>query len=210
MSMKKKLGLGLASAALGLALVGGGTYAYFNDVETSNNTFAAGTLDLSLSPEVIFNVKNLKPGDYMVRDFKMVNDGSLDIKQVLLDTSYSVDDINSDNGTEDLGDHFEVKFIINEGHTEWEDGWWDNDDYQVVYEKTLAQLSNMSLDDLATELEDGWWGDYEKDGIPAGDHDHLTVMIEFVDNGEDQNIFQGDSLELTWEFTAKQEEGEAR
>ncbi|PRX64062.1 putative ribosomally synthesized peptide with SipW-like signal peptide [Bacillus sp. V-88] len=43
MSIKQKLGLGVASAALGLALVGGGTYAYFSDSVTTNNTFAAGT-----------------------------------------------------------------------------------------------------------------------------------------------------------------------
>ena len=35
MSLKKKLGLGIATAALGMSLVGGGTYAYFNDVETN-------------------------------------------------------------------------------------------------------------------------------------------------------------------------------
>ena len=31
MGIKQKLGLGVASAALGVALVGGGTYAYFSD-----------------------------------------------------------------------------------------------------------------------------------------------------------------------------------
>ena len=31
MSIKKKLGLGVASAALGLSLIGSGTYAYFSD-----------------------------------------------------------------------------------------------------------------------------------------------------------------------------------
>ncbi|MCU5397508.1 CalY family protein, partial [Bacillus toyonensis] len=31
MSLKKKLGVGVVSAALGLSLIGGGTYAYFSD-----------------------------------------------------------------------------------------------------------------------------------------------------------------------------------
>jgi predicted ribosomally synthesized peptide with SipW-like signal peptide len=44
--MKKIIGLTI-SAILLLALVAGGTYAYFSDTETSNdNTFTAGTLDL--------------------------------------------------------------------------------------------------------------------------------------------------------------------
>lgn len=38
------------TAALGLSLIGGGTFAYFSDSETTNNTFAAGTLDLAVEP----------------------------------------------------------------------------------------------------------------------------------------------------------------
>ena len=48
MGIKKKLGLGVASAALGLSLIGGGTWAAFNDAATINNHFAAGTLDLEV------------------------------------------------------------------------------------------------------------------------------------------------------------------
>ncbi|UOQ86942.1 CalY family protein [Gracilibacillus salinarum] len=207
MTIKKKLGMGVVTAALGLALVGGGTYAYFNDTEVSANTFAAGTLDLTLDPQVIFDVDNLKPGDYMLRSFELQNTGSLDIASVLLDTSYSVTDVDNNNGGEDLGDHYVVKFLKNEGHPE---GWLDNDEYTVIYEKSLSELSTMTPDDLAVELEDFLWWDYEQDGIPAGGTDYLSVKIEFKDNGQDQNIFQGDSLELNWTFTAEQEEGEER
>ena len=59
MGLKKKLGLGVASMALGASLIGGGTFAYFNDTETaSGNTFAAGTIDLQ--PDAISSSK-LKP-----------------------------------------------------------------------------------------------------------------------------------------------------
>ena len=61
MSLKKKLGMGVASA-LGLALIGGGTFAFFSDKEVSNNTFAAGTLDLTLNPKTLVDIKDLKPG----------------------------------------------------------------------------------------------------------------------------------------------------
>ena len=54
--------MGVASAALGLSLIGGGTFAYFSDKEVSNNTFAAGTLDLTLDPKTLVNIENLKPG----------------------------------------------------------------------------------------------------------------------------------------------------
>ena len=47
--MKKIIGLGIA-ALLIMAMVGGGTWAYFVDTETSSgNILAAGTLDLGLS-----------------------------------------------------------------------------------------------------------------------------------------------------------------
>ena len=49
--MKKILGLTVV-ALMVMGLVGGGTWAYFSDVETSTgNTFGAGTLDLTVDSE---------------------------------------------------------------------------------------------------------------------------------------------------------------
>lgn len=75
MTVKKQLGMGVATAALGLTLIGGGTYAFFSDSVTTNNTFAAGTLDLTAEPTEVINVDNIKPGDSMIRDFELGNDG---------------------------------------------------------------------------------------------------------------------------------------
>jgi spore coat-associated protein N len=204
MSLKKKLGLGLASAALGISLVGGGTFAYFNDVETSNNSFAAGTLDLTLNPTEMFNISNMKPGDRMFKRFSLKNDGSLNIKDVLLSTDYTVTDANSNN-TQDFGNHIEVTFLEYEG--EWDgttplDQWDDQIGDQIVTKMTLKELSNLKPADLATVanlLPDGSLG--------SGDTVYLTVQLKFLDNGKDQNQFQGDSLALKWDFTANQEAG---
>ena len=86
MSLKKKLGMGVASAALGLSLIGGGTFAYFSDKEVSNNTFAAGTLDLTLDPKTLVNIENLKPGDSVKKEFLLKNTGTIAIKDVQLAT----------------------------------------------------------------------------------------------------------------------------
>ena len=51
MSLKKKLAMGAMTGALGLSLVGGGTYAAFSDTETASNTFAAGELDIKLKEQ---------------------------------------------------------------------------------------------------------------------------------------------------------------
>src|SRR5690625_4189233 len=108
MGIKKKLGMGLMSAVVGLALVGGGTFAYFSDSVETENTFAAGTLDLSVEPTTLIEVDNLKPGDSMVRDFELQNNGSLDIERVLLDTDYTVDGVDGDG---DFGEHIQVEFL---------------------------------------------------------------------------------------------------
>ena len=97
MTLKKKLGMGITSAVLGAALVGGGTFAFFSDKEVSNNTFASGTLDLALNPSTIVKVDNLKPGDTIEKEFKLENKGTLDIKKVLLTTEYDVEDMKKDN-----------------------------------------------------------------------------------------------------------------
>jgi spore coat-associated protein N len=199
MSLKKKLGLGVASAALGLSLVGGGTYAYFSDTEVTNNTFAAGTLDLAANPTTIINVNNIKPGDTMLRTFALENNGTLNIKNVILDTDYSVTDVGSNNAR-DLGEHIRVNFLLNVDKLD-----------VPVFSTSLATLKNMSPEAVQEELDrvlgDDRWG---TEGLKAGSRDVLAVQFQFVDDGTDQNEFQGDSLSLEWKFTANQTDGEAR
>jgi spore coat-associated protein N len=200
MSLKKKLGLGLASAALGLSLIGGGTYAYFNDVETTNNTFAAGTLDLAVNPTTIINVNNIKPGDIMPRTFKLENNGSLDISKVILTTDYTVSGPRL--GSDDFGKHIKVNFLVNEDKS----GILGTSN--VIVSKTLYELKNLSpdaVDNISRTILGYQSG--ERDGLKAGTKDDLYVSFEFVNNGQDQNEFQGASLQLKWTFDAKQTAG---
>ncbi|MEK5389783.1 CalY family protein [Margalitia sp. FSL K6-0131] len=196
MSLKKKLGMGIASAALGLSLIGGGTYAYFNDVETTNNSFAAGTLNLTAKPTTIIDVKDIKPGDWMDREFTLKNDGSLDISKVLLTSSYQVIDAKGDNAGEDFGKYIEVAFLVNKDKKTTE-----------VYKTTLDKLSTTDV----TERDVlGWILGGENSGLKAGDTDSFSVRFTFNDNGKDQNKFQGDQLKLTWNFDAKQTAGQSK
>ncbi|KOP71067.1 TasA family protein [Cytobacillus solani] len=183
MSIKKKLGLGIASAAIGISLVGGGTFAYFNDVETTNNTFAAGTLDLGIDKETIISIDNIKPGDRFFRYFQLSNDGSLDMKEILLNSTYEVSDKKGDNAGEDFGEHIMVEYLYNASGKD-----------TVIFQKTLAEINENPVQVLKN--------------FPAGAKNaKFTVQFEFVDNGEDQNKFQDDALKLTWTFDAKQQDG---
>ncbi|WP_373893694.1 TasA family protein [Virgibacillus sp. CBA3643] len=193
MGIKKQLGVGVMSAALGLSLIGGGTFAYFSDSEATNNTFAAGTLDLAVEPTEVINVENIQPGDSFTRDFELQNNGSVDINKVLLETDYSVMDAAGDNA-DDFGNHIQVEFLYNADQLN-----------EVIYETTLADLQNMTPEAVNEEVFLPVLGE---DGLEAGTIDDLVVQFTFVDNGEDQNEFQGDSLNLEWTFNAQQTAGE--
>lgn len=211
MGIKKKLGMGVATAVLGLGLIGGGTFAYFSDSEATNNTFAAGTLDLSVNPTTIVEIGNLKPGDTLARPFELVNGGSLDISTVDIATSYTVTDAKGDNGNEDFGKHIKVLFLENLDKTG--DGWIIGDYNDIISETTLYDLQNKTPD--AVENVQSWLTHLfglngEGDGLRAGTSDNMYVAFEFVDDKEDQNIFQGDSLQLEWTFTAHQTKGAVR
>lgn len=197
MSLKKKLGLGVASAALGLSLVGGGTYAYFSDTAEANATFAAGTLDLSVAPTEIINVNKIKPGDTMLRSFDLVNGGNLDIATIALKTTYTVNDANGNNN-EDFGKHIRVNFLLNADKLD-----------TPIWSTTLYDLKDMSPDVIEGNFWSGWLA--ENGGkLAAGSSDKLYVQYEFVENGQDQNRFQGDSLQLKWTFEGKQGAGVAK
>ncbi|MDY0393391.1 TasA family protein [Virgibacillus halophilus] len=197
MGLKKKLGTSIAAAVLGVSLIGGGTFAYFSSAETSNNTLAAGTLDVVLDKPVIIEIDNLKPGDWMDRTFKLENIGSLDMSKVLLLTDYTQSGV---KGDEDIGKHIQVNFLKN---FDKETGFNDN----VIYHETLYNLKNASPDTVQ-----GYSSKIFKteDGLAAGEINNLYVQFEFVDNEEDQNAFQDATLQLKWTFDAKQTEGESK
>lgn len=207
MSIKKKLGLGVASGVLGLSLIGAATYAYFNDTAQTTSKFTAGTLDLNAAPTTIIDVNNLKPGDWMSRSFQLKNDGSLDISKVLLSTSYTVTNkAGAPANTEDFGKHIRVNFLWNDDKSLLPPNLLPAN--AVIYSTTLFDLKNMTPDAVANNIFIPFLE--EQGGLKAGTTDTLYVQYEFVDNGQDQNQFQGDSLELTWTFDGKQTAGESR
>lgn len=195
MNIKKQLGFGIASAVLGLALISVGTFAYFSDSETTTNTFAAGTLDLAAEPTEIIQVNNLKPGDSMIRDFELQNNGTLDIEKVLLETDYTVIDAEGNN-TEDFGEHIMVEFLYNADKLD-----------EAIYQTTLAELKTMTPEAVSKNVFLPLLG--EK-GLPVNTIDDLVVQFKFVDNDKDQNEFQGDALNLEWTFIATQTPGEEK
>ncbi|HHY74887.1 MAG TPA: spore coat protein [Bacillus bacterium] len=240
MTIKKKLGLGVASAALGLALIGGGTWAAFNDVETLSNNIATGTLDLDITPgtttETTFDLQNLKPGDEFTRSFTLNNNGTLAIKDVWLDVipmnftngenEYVGRHGQPDNDALEFLDQFAVKVLISgvEGGA---------NAYTLIQESDNVTLRNLAE---GTGLPAGLQMNGKRlnltpvpgkngpewDGIPLNPYDYEIVefTITMIDDQEKvtdmespvygeytQNVYQGDSVDLLFQFEATQWHG---
>ncbi|PHG58829.1 TasA family protein [Bacillus toyonensis] len=197
MSFKKKLGVGVVSAALGLSFIGGGTYAYFSDQVVTNNSFTAGTLDLAMQPTTSLDLNQLKPGDKILKKFNLKNSGTLAIQDVVMKIDYTVNDVLKNNQADDFGKHIKVQFL------------WDWDPAKSpVYETTLAELKEQGSEVVSKKVFASKWT--ESRGLQPGKMDWFWMKFIFEDNGKDQNMFQGDSIALKMEFQANQTEGRER
>ncbi|AHA75584.1 MULTISPECIES: TasA family protein [Bacillus] len=197
MSFKKKLGVGVISAALGLSFIGGGTYAYFSDQVVTNNTFTAGTLDLAMQPTTSLDLNQLKPGDKILKKFNLKNSGTLDIQDVVMKIDYTVNDALKNNQADDFGKHIKVQFLLD----------WDPAK-SPAYETTLAELKEQGSEIVSKKVFASKWT--ESRGLQPGKMDWFWMKFIFEDNGKDQNMFQGDSIALKMEFQANQTEGRER
>jgi|SRR5690625_877040 len=176
MSIKKKLGMGVATATLGLSLVAGGTFAYFSDSEDTINSFASGTLDLNISPgeeeSLAFNFNDLKPGDTKEAKIHLKNDGSLNIKEVILDTEIG--------GHEKLADQIRVTATARGSSN------------PIVNDEPLSNLVEIENKILAADLKP------EEESV-------YDIKFKFNDTGEPQNELQGKTLHLDMIYNASQE-----
>ncbi|MDF2791159.1 MAG: tasA [Neobacillus sp.] len=233
MGMKKKLGMGVASAALGLSLIGGGTWAAFNDTATINNHFAAGELDLAVGKSgqkpISFDLSNMKPGDNVQRIFQLNNAGTLAIKEVLLD-------ITADNfvngGDPSTQYEYLSQFVINFAQVDRENdtGWPLSTIVETGQTLTLADLvGGPSV--YGSKIKDIYQGaggkinlapltvapgEEAERGIPVNptDSDQVFIQITFKnDLGKDangeylQNKFMNDKIDFFFNLEATQWDG---
>ncbi|MGD8192668.1 TasA family protein [Brevibacillus ginsengisoli] len=189
MNLKKQFALTLASVGLGAALIGGGTFAWFNTTDKiENNTFAAGTMKIAGKPTAqVFDVKNLKPGDWMERTFTVENQGTLDVNKLLMSMDYQVNDQGNNNGTDNFDNNLKVYLL-------------KSDDANIPFPervilnpkngKTLKEFKEMGNLDISS-----WWT--QNFNLKPGDKDKIYIGIKFEDDGKDQNRFQGDGVNMT-------------
>ncbi|WP_423798870.1 TasA family protein [Neobacillus sp. SAB-20_R2A] len=197
MGTRTKLGLGVASAALGLALIGGGTFAYFSDKAETTGTFVNGTLDLNTNPTIMTAINDFKPGDWANRTITLKNDGSLDIAKISLSTENTITNKEgAPANTDDLNKYIRVYFLKNVGSDFVSSG-----SSEILYGTTLDQLNNKK-DEISTQV----FGN----GVAKNGMKDLYIQFQFIDNNEDQNQFQGDAIAIKWTFEGRQGAGQAK
>jgi spore coat-associated protein N len=221
MSIKKKMGMSILAGALGVSLIGGGTWAAFNDVETTSNSFNAGTLDLEVgnTSTMTFNISNLKPGDYFTKKLVLTNNGSLSINDIkvhalkIAGTANSWSDVpNADTtvGTvTNTEDEFLSQFNIEIKKT--------TGGVAVVYNNTLAHLVSVTgvgeLTGTASAV-----GAPAVVGLAPAQTNEYDVKVTFVPDSTTfnnsrlhvQNKYQGEKSNLQFVFEATQMPGENR
>ncbi|MDH4617831.1 hypothetical protein JZI27_12145 [Brevibacillus sp. AY1] len=176
----------MASVGIGAALIGGGTFAYFNDTETSNNnTFAAGTIDLrpDLNGAAVFNIENAKPGDDWDVNYNLSNAGSL-AANVNVTADYTADG-NGDGS--DIGTQLIVTDVQFGGQA------------VTVNDPNGGDLTLTDLDNANIEL-----GALGADGA-ADDEKAITFKLTFKEANAPQNEYQGDSASVNLVFEARQQ-----
>ncbi|PFG15081.1 TasA family protein [Bacillus sp. es.036] len=224
MSIKKKLAMGVMTGALGLTLVGGGTYAAFNDTATINNHFASGELDLKVGKSgnkpISFDLSNLKPGDNVQRIFTLNNAGSLAIKDVLMDaTASNFSDEEGDSTKNDFLDQFEIDFMNVDTET---NQWQPRGDVIKSGEKlTLKDLVNGDVSKVkgdhvvGNRINLASIASGDDRGIPVSppDTDDVFIQITFKDvdtksGGEYvQNKYMNASVDFFFNLEATQWDG---
>jgi predicted ribosomally synthesized peptide with SipW-like signal peptide len=204
--MKKILGL-MVAALLVIMMVGGGTWAYFSDTETSTgNVLTAGTLDLKLSDDnetdqdgvtASWGDANMAPGDDASGTVTLTNSGSLEANHVeitfanVIDNTVTPAEIGTDD--EDMSDTMNVT-ALSLGVTDLlavatgafvnaDIELADVNDDQVI---TLDELDGVTIDDLTPPAADGGTTDFditvELDTATGNGNqgDQVTTSITFV------------------------------
>ncbi|MDR7238541.1 TasA family protein [Neobacillus drentensis] len=210
MGVKKKLGLGLASAALGLSLVGGGTFAYFSDEATIHNGFAAGTLNLEVGKypgtewPVNFDLSNLRPGDTVERTFDLKNTGSLAIEKTFLD--FAKVSVTNPLGTGASQNDFLSALKVTYFVETVKQGTYDPE-YLLINSQDISlkdAIAGNYAGKIKSDYLDGTKLNLTPDGIDAGSFGRYRIMISFPETNVAQNKLQGMVAKVDFNLDARQ------
>jgi len=198
----KRILVSLMAIALVSALIGGGIYAYFSDIETSaGNVFTAGTLDLNLdggnTNVVKFTVDDVKPGANGGGTWTVANvgnmDGYLDLESIGVSEAIgtTTDPELADEGgpdTTQLGNYLMVHMFIDANNN----GSWDSGEMDIFGTNASPAAINTILGNYALDLS-----------LAANGGTNYITLLWSVGTTVDNSI-QGDSVTLDITFELQQ------
>ena len=207
--MKKKLLLLTLALLLVAGMAGTGTFAYFQDTETSTgNTFTAGTLDLKIKDGGLYwsdgiataewALSNMKPGDTAYGSVDLKNFGSVYANHMEITCDYTITDPpGPESDTEEntpAGKMAGEMAIITMTYT-----------YNSTEVNCLPLITDANLNGVKDlyDLKVGGGVDnlpLVQSGTQFG---RLDMIVQFNPNAS--NDFQGDTLNLTVIFTLNQD-----
>ena len=206
--MKKILGLTIA-AFLVMALVGGGTWAYFSDPETStDNSLTAGTLDLNINggntAVTTFSATNVAPGDSGSGSSVLANVGSLsgelDISFSAITNTPGAGGTEYEGGSGELGGEAEIAVYIDVDQS----GDWSSGDIGLKSDSTTyshpTALNYATIDSYGSDS----WDAVETMAAPASDN--FTILWRVPTTAG--NDIQGDSVSFDVTFILEQAEAD--
>jgi spore coat-associated protein N len=200
----KKILVSFMTIALVSALIGGGIYAYFSDIETSTgNVFTAGTLDLNLDDDNInvvkFTVDDVTPGDSSGGTWKVSNvgnmDGYLDLESIGVSEAIGTttdpelaDEVPPGTDTAQLGNYLMVHMFIDANNN----GSWDSGETDIFGTNASPAAINTIAGNYGLDLS----------LLANGGTNYITLLWS-VGTTVDNRI-QGDSVTLDITFELQQ------
>ena len=216
--MRKIIGLTVA-ALLVMGLVGGGTWAYFSDTETSGtNVLSAGTLDLTLGGATApFSIAGMQPGDSGDPEvsWTLTQSGSLSgnltiAMGTVTNNENTIWEPESDQGDTtdganegELGSKVKIALWLDEGNDGWDDA---NDLYLIDGGTTQAWTSGSSVPTAAYDFIDDFSGDSWANvaALSGGGATYFKVSYNFPYGDATDNVAQSDNCTFDITFTLQQ------
>jgi spore coat-associated protein N len=204
--MKKIVGLSLA-ALLIIGIIGGATFAYFSDTESSTgNTLTAGTLDLKIDGGDIavttFNVSGVAPGDSGSGSSILTNAGSiageLDITtSAITNTGAASGSTEYGDDSGDLGASAEIAMYLDIDQS----GTWNTGDIGLMSDGTTYAFPTALDYDIINNYGSETWNEVVTT-MAASASDNIVVNWQ-VPTGAGNSI-QGDSVSFDITFILEQ------
>jgi len=202
--MKKILGLTVATLLV-IVMVGGGTWAYFSDTETSaSNSLTAGTLDLNIdsgdTAVTTFAVTNVVPGDSGNGSNTLANvgdlNGELDIQFSTITNIPGAGGGEYEGGSGELGANAEIAVYIDVDQS----GDWSSGDIGLKSDDTTYSNPTALDYDAIDNYNSAIWDEVETMATSTAD-DFVILWRVATSVGND---IQGDSVSFDVTFTLEQ------